>query len=164
MSTIFTVGIFLSLFLSALLFAKRNKTLSDNVLAIWMIVIAVHLLSYYLKHLGYWKIHPHLVGVTHPFPLLHGPFLFLYVVFSLRSDQHLRWKDLAHFLPFLVTYIGMMPFLFGYSAEQKLLTDTQDFDSEYQIFFIVSLFTFLIYRVLCILFWLTRKFYTISTL
>lgn len=144
MSTIFTVGIFLSLFLSALLFAKRNKTLSDNILAIWMIVIAVHLLSYYLKHLGYWETHPHLVGVAHPFPLLHGPFLYLYVVFSLRSDQHLRWKDLAHFLPFLVTYIGMMPFLFGYSAEQKLLTDTQDFDSEYQIFFIVSLFTFLI--------------------
>lgn len=144
MSTIFTVGIFLSLFLSALLFAKRNKTLSDNTLAIWMIVIAIHIFSYYLHYMGYWKMYPHLVGLAHPFPLLHGPFLYLYVVFSLRTDQRLRWKDMAHFIPFALVYVGMLPFLFGYSAEQKLLSDMQDFDSEYQLFFTASFFSFVV--------------------
>ncbi|ATA88575.1 AraC family transcriptional regulator [Capnocytophaga stomatis] len=144
MNTIFTIGIFLSLFLAFLLFTKRNKTLSDTVLSIWMLFISIHLLSYNLYYLGYWKVYPHLVGLTHPFPLLHGPFLYLYVVFSLRSDQKFRWKDMLHFLPFVIDYLGMFPFIFGYTAQQKLLMDSQDINSEYQWFFIISLVSFVI--------------------
>lgn len=143
MNTIFTVGIFLALFLAALLLTKRDKTLSDNILGAWMLVMAIHLSSYYLHYLGYWVKYPHLVGVAHPFPLLYGPLLYLYVVFSLRSDQRWRWKDWMHFLPFVVTYLFMIPF-FSLSAEQKALTDSQDFNSPYQLFFIISLFTFII--------------------
>ncbi len=51
---------------------KCDKTLSDNILAVWMGVMAVYLTSYYLNHLGYWEAYPHLVGITHPFPLLFG--------------------------------------------------------------------------------------------
>ncbi|MFK8269654.1 helix-turn-helix domain-containing protein [Capnocytophaga stomatis] len=144
MNTIFTIGIFLSLFLAFLLFTKRNKTLSDTVLSIWMLFISIHLLSYNLYYLGYWKVYPHLVGLTHPFPLLHGPFLYLYVVFSLRSDQKFRRKDMLHFLPFVIDYLGMFPFIFGYTAQQKLLMDSQDINSEYQWFFIISLVSFVI--------------------
>ncbi|WP_203969605.1 helix-turn-helix domain-containing protein [Capnocytophaga stomatis] len=144
MNTIFTIGIFLSLFLAFLLFTKRNKTLSDTVLSIWMLFISIHLLSYNLYYLGYWKVYPHLVGLTHPFPLLHGPFLYLYIVFSLRSDQKFRRKDMLHFLPFVIDYLGMFPFIFGYTAQQKLLMDSQDINSEYQWFFILSLVAFVI--------------------
>lgn len=144
MNTIFTIGIFLSLFLAFLLFTKRNKTLSDTVLSIWMLFISIHLLSYNLYYLGYWKVYPHLVGLTHPFPLLHGPFLYLYIVFSLRSDQKFRRKDMLHFLPFVIDYLGMFPFIFGYTAQQKLLMDSQDINSEYQWFFIISLVSFVI--------------------
>lgn len=151
MNTIFTVGIFLSLFLATLLLTKRNKSLSDNILGAWMLVMAIHLSSYYLHYLGYWVKYPHLVGIAHPFPLLYGPLLYLYVVFSLRSDQRWRWKDWMHFLPFVVTYLFMIPF-FSLSAEQKALTDSQDFNSPYQLFFIISLIAFivsvLIYSVL----------------
>ncbi|WP_155284943.1 helix-turn-helix domain-containing protein [Capnocytophaga felis] len=144
MNTIFTIGIFLSLFLAFLLFTKRNKTLSDTILSVWMLFISIHLLSYNLHYLGYWKVYPHLVGLTHPFPLLHGPFLYLYVVFSLRSDQKFRRKDMLHFLPFVIDYLGMFPFIFGYTAQQKLLMDSQDINSEYQWFFILSLVAFVI--------------------
>ncbi|GIJ93295.1 transcriptional regulator [Capnocytophaga stomatis] len=109
-----------------------------------MLFISIHLLSYNLYYLGYWKVYPHLVGLTHPFPLLHGPFLYLYVVFSLRSDQKFRRKDMLHFLPFVIDYLGMFPFIFGYTAQQKLLMDSQDINSEYQWFFIISLVSFVI--------------------
>lgn len=144
MNTIFTIGIFLSLFLAVLLLTKRNKTLSDMVLSVWMFVISIHLMSYNLYYLGYWKVYPHLVGLTHPFPLLHGPFLYLYVVFSLRSDQKFRWKDMLHFLPFVLDYLGMFPFIFGYTAQQKAVIDSQDISSEYQWFFILSLVAFIV--------------------
>lgn len=144
MDTIFTVGIFLSIFLSVLLFTKKNKTLSDSILGIWLLVVSVHLLSYYLYYLGYWQEYPHLVGITHPFPLLYAPLLYLYVVFSLRSDQRFYPKDFLHFLPFVLTYFCMLPFFFGYTAEEKLMMDNEDFNSSYQYFFV---FTFLIYIV-----------------
>lgn len=144
MNTIFTIGIFLSLFLSVLLFTKKNKTLSDTILGIWLVFMSIHLLSYYLYYLGYWQKYPHLIGITHPFPLLYAPFLYLYVVFSLRADQHFRLNDYLHFLPFLVTYLCMFPFFFGYTTEEKLMIDNEDFNSSYQYFFVV---TFLIYIV-----------------
>lgn len=144
MNTIFTIGIFLSLFLATLLLTKRDKTLSDNILAAWMGAMAVYLASYYLKHLGYWEVYPHLVGITHPFPLLFGPLLYLYVEFSLRAEQRWKWSDWMHFLPFVVCYLFMIPFLFGSSAEEKLLSDSLDFDSGYRLFFIASFIAFII--------------------
>ena len=134
MSTVFTIGIFLSIFLAALLLSKRNKAMSDNILAIFMGAIAIYMGNYYLKYLGYWETHPHLVGTTHPFPLLFGPLLYLYVEFSLRSEQRWKWTDWMHFLPFIISYLLMIPFLFGTSAQEKILSDNQDFDSDYQLF------------------------------
>lgn len=88
------------LFLSVLLFAKRPKALSDKVLAIWLVCIGIYLLNYYLHYLGYWEKYPHLVGATHPFPLLFAPFVYLYVLVCSREDQHFHWRDSLHFLPF----------------------------------------------------------------
>lgn len=144
MNTIFTVGIFLSLFLAALLFVKKNKTMADNILGIWMVVIGIELASYYIYFLGYWDKYPHLVGITSPFPLLFGPLLYLYVDFSLRKKQYFRPKDWLHFIPFVITYLAMTPFLFGYSAEQKRLADSLDFNSEFKSFFIFGFSMFFI--------------------
>ncbi|GIM51977.1 transcriptional regulator [Capnocytophaga cynodegmi] len=149
MNTIFTIGIFLSSFLSILLFTKKGKTLSDNILGTWLIFISVHLLSYYMYYLGYWQKYPHLVGITHPFPLLYAPFLYLYVVFSLRADQRFHLRDYLHFVPFVVTYLCMFPFFFGYTAEQKQIIDNENFNSSYQYFFVA---TFLLYIILGIVY------------
>lgn len=118
--------------------------MSDNILAIFMGAIAIYMSNYYLKYLGYWETYPHLVGITHPFPLLFGPLLYLYVEFSLRSEQRWKWTDWMHFLPFIVSYLLMTPFLFGTSAHDKILSDNQDFDSDYQLFFIASFIAFFI--------------------
>jgi AraC-like DNA-binding protein len=155
MNTIFVIGIFFCFFLCFLLLSKRHKSLSDKTLAIWMLVIGLHLLSYYTYSLGFWDKYPHLVGITHPFPLLHGPLLFLYVAFSLRKDQHLRFNDLLHFSPALLSYLYMIPFFFFYSAEQKVKINHNLID-DYSIFaqfslvaFILSgiIYTFLAYRL-----------------
>ena len=138
MSTIFTIGIFLSLFLAVLLFTKKHRILSGTILGICLISISIYLLNYYLHYLGYWQKYPHLVGATHPFPLLYGPFVYLYVVMNLRKEQRFKWKDILHFLPFMLTYVSMFPFLFGYSAEQKAMIDEEDFNSPFRYFFILT--------------------------
>ena len=144
MSSIFVIGIFLCCFLSVLLFSKTAKRLPDNILGVWLLCIAIYLLNYYLHYLGYWEKYPHLVGATHPFPLLFAPFVYLYVVTNLRQPQRLYWRDGLHFLPFAVTYVLMFPFLFGYSAAEKAMIDQADYHSPYQWLFTISFIAFVI--------------------
>lgn len=133
----------MSLFLAVLLFVKQKKTLSDTILGVWLLFISIHLLSYYLHYLGYCNKYPHLLGVTHPFPLLYAPFLYLYIHFSLQSEQCFKLKHLLHFAPFVLVYLYLFPFYFGYTAEEKLIFDSQDFDSAYQFFFTISFLMFI---------------------
>lgn len=123
MSFILNIGGVLAFFLSIILFSKKNKSLSDKLLAVWLCVIALHLFSYLIYSQGYWETYPHLIGITVPFPLLHGPFLYLYVLYSLRDQKHLSKLDYLHFLPAVLVYLYMMPFYFGYSAEKKVMVD-----------------------------------------
>ena len=143
MNTLFIIGIFLSLFLSLLLSLKSNKTLSDKILTVWMLVIGVHLFSYYLYSLDFWEKYPHLIGITHPIPLLHGPLLYLYVVFSLQKKPHFRLKHYAHFLPALLAYLYMVPFFFFYTTEQKRMVDHGQIN-DYLVFMFISLAAFIV--------------------
>ena len=144
MSSLFVIGIFRCCFLSVVLFSKAAKRLPDNILGVWLLCIAAYLLNYYLHYLGYWEKYPHLVGATHPFPLLFAPFVYLYVVTNLRQPQRLYWRDGLHFLPFAVTYVLMFPFLFGYSAAEKAMIDQADYHSPYQWLFTISFIAFVI--------------------
>lgn len=143
MNTIFTIGIFLSFFLSLLLAAKKQKYLPDIILAIWLSIIGVHLTSYYLYSLDYWSIYPHLVGVTLPVPLLHGPMLFLYTLYSLRDEKSLRKVDYLHFAPALLAWLYMCQFYFFYSAEEKILVDKGLVD-DFSVFSNIALLAFVI--------------------
>ncbi|MCE5175662.1 MAG: helix-turn-helix domain-containing protein [Bacteroidales bacterium] len=156
MNTIFTIGIFLAFFLFSLLLFKKDKTIEDKILAIWMLIIGIHLLSYFIYSLGYWNKYPHLVGISNPFPLLHGPLLYLYTSYSLCPEKRFRLKDYLHFLPAALSYISMFPFFFGCTAEEKRLIDQgiiKDFDIIMYIslvFFIISgiIYPILSYRLL----------------
>jgi len=143
MNTIFTIGIFLSFFLSLLLTAKKQKKLPDIILAIWLTIIGVHLTSYYLYSLDFWSKYPHLIGVTLPIPLLHGPMLFLYTLYSLRDEIGLRKVDYLHFLPALLFWLYMCRFYFFYSPEEKIMVDKGLVD-DFAIFSIISLIAFII--------------------
>lgn len=155
MDAIFTSGIFMSFFIALLLFTKKNKALTDRILATWVALIGLHLLSYYLYHLGFWEKYPHMVGIAAPFPLIHGPMLYLYTLYSLRRDKSLRPVDYWHFAPFLIGYLGMFEFFFFYSAEEKRLVDqgvVDDFTVTMSVMlvgFIISglTYSFLAYRL-----------------
>ncbi len=143
MKVIFISGIFLTFFIVVLLLTKKQKALTDRILAVWFVIIGIHLLGYYYNQQGYWEIYPHLVGVTAPFPLLHGPMLFLYTLYSLRSDHKLRRVDYLHFIPVIAAYLYMSNFFFFYSAEEKRMLDRGEIQ-DYHVFAIVLLVAILI--------------------
>ena len=142
MNTVFTIGIFLCFFFQFLLLTKKKATTPDRILAVWMFVFGIHIFSYYLHWLGYWEVYPHLSGIHHPFPLLHGPFLYLYILFSVRGDQHFNWQNYIHFVPALLFYVYMIPFLFFYTEDQKLMVNHGEID-DYSGFITFSIFAFI---------------------
>ena len=143
MNTIFTIGIFLAFFLSLLLTAKKDKSLPDIILAIWLSIIGVHLTSYYLYSLDFWSKYPHLIGITLPIPLLHGPMLFLYVLYSFRDETEIRKVDYLHFAPALLSWLYMCRFYFFYSPEEKIMVDKGLID-DFSVFTTISLVAFIV--------------------
>lgn len=143
MDTFFFIGVFLAFFLQFLLLSKKHKSLSDKILAIWMFFIGIHLFSYCIYYLGYWDKYPHLVGIHIWVPLLHGPLLYLYTIFSLRKDQHFRRKDYLHFIPSLFVILYMSRFYFFYSLNRKILVNNGEVD-DYSIFMIFTLIAFIL--------------------
>jgi AraC-like DNA-binding protein len=143
MEVILISGIFLSFFIVILLLTKKQKALTDRILAVWFVIIGIHLLGFYFNQMGYWEMYPHLIGVTAPFPLLHGPMLFLYTLYSLRSDSKIRLIDYLHFAPPVVAYLYMSNFFFFYTAQEKRMVDNGEIQ-DYSVFTIILLIAILI--------------------
>jgi len=133
----------MSFFIVVLLLTKKQKALTDKILALWIAVIGIHLLGYYLNQLGYWEKYPHLIGVTAPVPLFHGPMLYLYCLYAFRGDQHFRPRDYLHFVPIAAAYLYMMKFFLFYSPEEKIMVDRGEMN-DFRIFAIALMIAILI--------------------
>lgn len=143
MDVIFISGIFMSFFIVLLLLSKKQKTLTDKILAIWIAVIGIHLLGFYYYQQGSWEKFPHLIGLTAPLPLFHGPMLYLYCLYTFRGEPKFRSVDYLHFAPGIAGYLYMMNFFLFYSAREKLMVDRGEID-DYRVFSIVLLIAILI--------------------
>ncbi|MGB3751119.1 MAG: helix-turn-helix domain-containing protein [Arcobacteraceae bacterium] len=143
MIIVLNIGIVLSFFFGILLFSKKDKILTDNILSIWLIVIGIHLTGYFLNYKGYWDMYPHLIGVTAPLPFLYGPFLYLYVLYSIKSKKYLNKSDYLHFAPAIISYLYMIPFFLFYSIEEKIQVD-KGVNNDFSIFSYVILIGFIL--------------------
>jgi AraC-like DNA-binding protein len=112
----YLAGVGLAFFLTLLLFSKRKKTSADKMLAPWLLLITMHLLLFYFRKM--W-LYPQTLGIEIPFPLVHGPFLYLYAR-ALTNRTLSPGIALIHFAPFLAVLIYLIPFLL-LPAEQKIL-------------------------------------------
>lgn len=98
---IYLVGTFIALFLALIILTKKGRTTADLILGIWMIVVSMHVFSYYsyLTQLIY--RYPAFLGINFPLPFLHGPLLYLYTLALTRPEQFRSKKWMLH---------GAMPF------------------------------------------------------
>jgi AraC-like DNA-binding protein len=121
---IYIIGIVIAAFLTLILLTKKGKSTADRILFAWLCVIVVHLLLFsIISEQAYFQL-PQLLGLEIPFPLLHGPFLFLYTL-ALTSSSAVKPKMLLHFLPYVVAGIVTIPFLI-LPPEEKMLVYQQE--------------------------------------
>lgn len=134
----YLIGIVLTFFLAFLLITKRGKTAADRILVIWLVVIGLHLLLFYLTITEKIFSLPYLLGVISPFPLLHGPFLFLYT--RAVTNQRMGYKyRLLHFLPFILTYCLFLPFFFLPPDQRILIYQNEGRGYEIQVMILLLL-------------------------
>ncbi|MEJ5103102.1 helix-turn-helix domain-containing protein [Chryseobacterium sp. MYb328] len=107
---LYWAGIFIACFSSFLILGKREKKTDDFLLAIWFLIIGAHLVFFVLfRAEGYLKF-PYLIGFEIPFPFMHGPMLYLYILgITGRNSGKKIW--LLHWLPILMIYISLLQFL-----------------------------------------------------
>lgn len=114
----YTVGVTLSAFLGILLITKKQKHISDFILATWLFVIAFHLFTYKLLIAKAFHHFPYLLGLERPIGLLHGVFIYLYTL-SLTFPERISKKTILHFTVFIVGVFLILPFLL-LSSERKI--------------------------------------------
>lgn len=112
-------GISLSLFLSVLIFFKKNRKNVDTILSFWLFIVFIHLILFHLSNNGTIEEHPFLAGIQIPFPLLHGPFLFLYVSELTKTHKRIKIPSWLHFIPFILVIIYLINF-FILPGKQKI--------------------------------------------
>lgn len=111
-------GIIISIFLAVLLFTKKGKSTADLILALWLVVIALHLSCYHLLVSGMYVEYPYLLGLEIPLPLIHGPFLYVYIATLVsQGNKKLHW--FIHFIPVAIAYLLLSGFFFR-SFDQKV--------------------------------------------
>ena len=110
-------GVGLALFLDLLLLGKHKKSLADWTLALWLFVIAIHLLM--VTIIGS-KLYPVLWGIDMPLPLFHGPLLYLYT--RALTGKSMGWQQwLSHLAVPLAFYLYLIPFFLRSPAEKMFV-------------------------------------------
>lgn len=116
---IFIAGISIALFISALLLVKKDKSKSDIILLIWMLLNAIHLLLFYLLNVEVIYDYTFLLGWQFPLPLMHGVMLYYYVASVTNQFPKKKIILLAHLIPTIITLVYLLPF-FMLPGEQKI--------------------------------------------
>ena len=128
---LYFIGIVIAFFLASLLLGKKNKSIADKILAVWLVFIGLHLLVFYLHFTGKIYQMPWILGWEMPLPLVHGPFLYLYAAALMnRLPRNLKWI-LVHFIPVVLTMVYLIRFFTLGSAErvQVYLNEGSGFES-----------------------------------
>ena len=92
----------LALFLSGLIFSKKQKSYPQYLLGTWFIIIAIHLTILYLQTINLKLDYPWpwVIGIDLSFLVLHSIWIFLYILSVVRPDQN-KLLNLWHLVPFI---------------------------------------------------------------
>lgn len=102
---LFSLLIFQLLFLSFFLFTQeKGKRISNLLLGVFFLSMALNLLDVLLLMMGVYFSHPALAGWGSSLPLVFGPLLYFYTQSIVYTDVSLTLKKSVHFLPFLLFF------------------------------------------------------------
>jgi AraC-like DNA-binding protein len=106
-------------FLIIILIFKGEKKSSTIILSGFIFSLSFFLFLNYLSIKGYYFDLPHFIGLIFPLPFLHGPFIYLYIRLKV-IDKKIKWSQIYHFLPFIISFLYYSGTFYFESAGYKL--------------------------------------------
>ncbi len=106
---IYISAITIAFLLALVLITKRNRSKADGILAIWLVIIGTHLVLYYISTTVDPYYYPYLL-ISFPFPLLHGPMLYVYTASLTAQHSYLKKWAWLHFGVPLFFFLVLVPF------------------------------------------------------
>ena len=123
MNALIYIGIFLSGFLSLLIFTKRDTTTHDYILVGWLLVSGLLLFSFYYDFNYTTRAYEGLQLIGMVLPLAAAPILYFYVSALVSTKRFSIKNHLYHFIPFLFIACSMLYYYYNLSSGQALRVD-----------------------------------------
>jgi len=120
MKFIFLIAAFDAIFFSVLLLQKKPRALHDNILILWLLYLGLYIgiYSFYSHELF---IHFHLLSISLlSLFMLHGPFLYYYILTLVSDKRQIFKKDLIHLVPFILFNLYILIASFSPDISEKL--------------------------------------------
>ena len=142
MEVLILVGAFQSVFFAVLVLSKKQKSISDKILALWLSLFAVHLaFVYYSFQSG----HVFYIEYGH-FPsgaiVVYYTLMYVYTESLISKENVFKAKWIFHFIPTAVIYISIVPLAqLPYKEKANLITHITTDPYLNFVFGIIILFT-----------------------
>jgi len=118
------------LFSTFLLSVKREKKLSNQLLAAFLIITAIDVSAFFYHQYIEFPLNLEMLRIS--VSSFKNPLLFLYILSVIYSNFKLKRKHLVHFLPWIIAIIVLMPNFFLASNEAKI-EFLKNYDSNLEI-------------------------------
>ncbi len=120
MKFIFLIAAFNAFFFTVLLFQKKPRALHDNILIFWLTYLGAYIGVYaFYSHELF--THFQLLSISLiSLLMLHGPFLYYYVLTLVFDKRQNSWKDLLHLIPFVLFNLYILISSFNPGITEKL--------------------------------------------
>ena len=111
------------LVLSGALLAQRSNRIANRLLAALMVAFTIFLASGVYYGTGFFRLHPHFLGISYQMPWVFGPLVYLYARAASDRSWRFRHRHLVHFAPVVVSTILAIPVYLLSGAEKIALYD-----------------------------------------
>lgn len=151
MTNIITIGFIQAFFFAVLALTKKNKEVTDYILAFLFLTLCYQLGVNYVMLSDYKYQFPHLIGTSGPLSFIYGPLLFFFIKNYISEKHIFKPKYLLHFLPFIVNHMYNFVYFYFQNGDQKIkdfeeiISGKPDFDIS--IFLILRSLSPLIYCI-----------------
>ncbi len=125
---------------------KKEKELSDIILITWFLFIGLHTASFYITQSSGIRV------LSTAFPLLQGPFLYLYILSKTNLLKKLKVQALFHLIPFLAFVGYQLYYSVGITFNNQIHhTPFLSLSNPFGSLFICSLVVYIIFSLKLIL-------------
>ena len=123
MQVLILIGAFQAVFFVVLVLSKKNKSVSDKILALWLLLFAVHLSFVYYSfqsgHIFYIEYGYIPSGVL----VTYYSLMYVYTESLTSEGNFFKVKWMLHLIPTAITYVSIIPLAqLPYKEKENLVT------------------------------------------